>query len=147
MSGIEIQDVTVTYPQTRSDNRLVALWQFSLSVEDGEFVTVVGPSGCGKTTLLNTVAGLITPAEGEVRVDGVPVTGPGPDRAVVFQEYALLPWRSVWDNIRLGLEAQPHLRDGAEESIRDVVARKLCVSEYLLNAGERGDDIAIIAKR
>lgn len=121
MSVIEIRDLTVAYPQARTTNRLVALWQVNLSVRDGEFLTVVGPSGCGKTTLLNTVAGLVAPTEGEVTVDGRPVAGPGPERAVVFQEYALLPWRSVWDNIRFGLEMQPSLRDSAERRIREAI--------------------------
>lgn len=103
-SSIQIQDVTVAYPQARSDRRLIALWKVSLDIREGEFVTVVGPSGCGKTTLLNCIAGLVSPVEGQVLVDGDLVTGPGPDRAVVFQDYALLPWRSVWDNVRFALE-------------------------------------------
>ncbi len=103
-SSIHIQDVTVAYPQARSDRRLIALWKVSLDIREGEFITVVGPSGCGKTTLLNCIAGLVSPVEGGVTVDGEPVTGPGPDRAVVFQDYALLPWRTVWDNVRFALE-------------------------------------------
>jgi NitT/TauT family transport system ATP-binding protein len=121
VSVIEIRDLTVAYPQARTTNRLVALWQVNLSVGDGEFVTVVGPSGCGKTTLLNAVAGLVPPTSGEVLVDGKRVTEPGPERAVVFQEYALLPWRSVWDNIRFGLEMQPRLRASADQRIRDAI--------------------------
>ncbi len=121
MSVIEIRDLTIAYPQARTSNRLVALWQVNLSVRDGEFLTVVGPSGCGKTTLLNAVAGLLAPTAGEVTVDGKRVTGPGPERAVVFQEYALLPWRTVWDNIRFGLEMQPRLRDSATSRIRETI--------------------------
>jgi NitT/TauT family transport system ATP-binding protein len=121
VSVIEIRDLTVAYPQARTSNRLVALWQVNLSVRDGEFLTVVGPSGCGKTTLLNAVAGLIEPTGGEVTVDGKRVAGPSPERAVVFQEYALLPWRTVWDNIRFGLEMQPRLRDSADGRIREAI--------------------------
>jgi NitT/TauT family transport system ATP-binding protein len=121
VSVIEIRDLTVAYPQARTSNRLVALWEVNLSVRDGEFLTVVGPSGCGKTTLLNAVAGLVPATAGEVLVDGKRVTGPGPERAVVFQEYALLPWRTVWDNIKFGLEMQSHLRATAERRIREAV--------------------------
>jgi NitT/TauT family transport system ATP-binding protein len=121
VSVIEIRNLTVAYPQARSSNRLVALWKVDLSVRDGEFLTVVGPSGCGKTTLLNAVAGVIEPTEGEVTVDGRRVVGPGPERAVVFQEYALLPWRSVWDNVRFGLEMQPRLQATAEQRIREAI--------------------------
>ena len=121
MSFIEIRDLTVAYPQARSSNRLVALWEVNLSVGDGEFITVVGPSGCGKTTLLNAVAGLVPATAGEVLVDGKRVSGPGPERAVVFQEYALLPWRTAWDNIRFGLEMQPKLRDSANRRIREAI--------------------------
>ncbi|MBX3031705.1 MAG: ABC transporter ATP-binding protein [Chloroflexi bacterium] len=112
-SSIQIQDVTVAYPQARSDRRLIALWKVSLDIQEGEFITVVGPSGCGKTTLLNCIAGLVSPVEGQVLVDGERVTGPGPDRAVVFQDYALLPWRTVWDNVRFALEG------GAGRTITD----------------------------
>ncbi|WP_407652199.1 ABC transporter ATP-binding protein [Halomicrococcus gelatinilyticus] len=83
-----------------------ALDDVSFSVQDGEFVCVVGPSGCGKTTLFRTIAGLETPTEGSVRLDGDPVTGPGTDRGMVFQGYGLFPWRSVAGNVAFGLEQQ-----------------------------------------
>lgn len=91
-------------PFTRA--RVVALDGVDLEVEEGEFLTVVGRSGCGKTTLLNILAGLLQPTRGTVRLDGWPVTGPGPDRGVVFQEFAIMPWRTVERNIAHGLEIQ-----------------------------------------
>jgi NitT/TauT family transport system ATP-binding protein len=81
----------------------VALDRFSLDVADGEFVTVVGPSGCGKSTALNIAAGLLAPSEGEVRVDGRTVEGPGPERGMIFQQYALFPWLTVRQNVEFGL--------------------------------------------
>lgn len=81
-----------------------ALRDVSLSVAEGEFVCLLGPSGCGKTTLLRIIAGLESPTEGEVRVDGVPVDGPTPRLGMIFQDYSLYPWRRVIDNIAFGLE-------------------------------------------
>jgi NitT/TauT family transport system ATP-binding protein len=85
----------------------------SLELGAGEFVAVTGPSGCGKTTLLRLVAGLLRPTGGAVRVDGLPVGAPGPDRVIVFQDAALLPWLSAARNVALGLELSGRLR-GAE---------------------------------
>ena len=99
---IAVRNVSTAY---ESGNESVqALSDVSFSVDDGEFCCVVGPSGCGKTTLLRTIAGLETPDSGSVLVDGEPVTGPGLDRGMVFQEYALFPWRTVRENIRFGLD-------------------------------------------
>jgi NitT/TauT family transport system ATP-binding protein len=120
-ASIQIEDLTVSYPQARSDHPLIALWRVGLTVDEGEFVTIVGPSGCGKTTLLNAVAGLVRPTEGRILVDGRPVVGPSPERAVVFQDYALFPWRTAWDNVKFGLEEQPRLRVGADERIRAAI--------------------------
>ena len=89
---------------SRSYESMQALADVSFSVTEGEFCCVVGPSGCGKTTLLRTIAGLEDPDSGSVLVDGDPVTGPGLDRGMVFQEYALFPWRTVRGNIRFGLD-------------------------------------------
>ena len=78
----------------------------NLDIARGTFVTIVGPSGCGKSSLLLAIAGLVKPAGGRVLVNGQPVSGPGRDRAMVFQDFALMPWRTVLDNVRFGLELQ-----------------------------------------
>ena len=101
---LEAQDIRLSYSQPRSGTQLVAIDGVSLQVMDGEFVAIVGPSGCGKTTFLSVVDGLIAATGGRVLVDGEVVTRPGPDRAVVFQDASLLPWRTVLGNVRYGLE-------------------------------------------
>jgi len=100
---------------------VVALDGVSLTVDDREFVAVVGPSGCGKTTLLRLFAGLESPTAGEVLVDGDPVAGPGPERAMVFQSFNLFPWRSVLGNVAFGLEMARVPEDEREERAREWV--------------------------
>jgi NitT/TauT family transport system ATP-binding protein len=77
-----------------------------LTIDDGEFVAIVGPSGCGKSTFLHIAGGFVNPSDGSIRFDGTPITKPGPNRGVVFQDYSLYPWRTVIGNIVWGLEAQ-----------------------------------------
>ena len=89
---------------------LPVLDRIHLRVERGEFVALLGPSGCGKSTLLRLVAGLEPPSDGELLVEGKPIVGPDPSRVVVFQDPTLFPWRNVWDNVALGLEAQGLLK-------------------------------------
>jgi len=89
---------------------LPVLDRLHLRVERGQFVAFLGPSGCGKSTLLRLVAGLEPPSEGELLVEGEPILGPDPSRVVVFQDPTLFPWRNVWDNVALGLEAQGLLK-------------------------------------
>ncbi len=103
---ITAANLTVGYELHRERQRLTALRDVSLTVDRGEFVVLVGPSGCGKTTFINAISGLVSPWEGTIEVNGRPVTGPGPDRAMVFQDYALMPWRTVEQNIRLPFELQ-----------------------------------------
>ncbi|MBN9050206.1 MAG: ABC transporter ATP-binding protein [Rhizobiales bacterium] len=85
------------------NQKLVVLDQLSVNIENGKFICLLGPSGCGKSTFLRCIAGLDVPSSGEIMVDGKPVAGPGPDRAMVFQDYALFPWCNVADNIMFGL--------------------------------------------
>lgn len=87
-------------------NAFTALKNLNLDIADGEIVTVVGPSGCGKSTAMNIVAGLTDVSAGECLVDGHPVSGPGPDRGVIFQQYALFPWLTVRENVAFGLMLQ-----------------------------------------
>ena len=99
---IELRDVSKTYVSARTGDNVEALRKISFDMGAHEFVSIVGPSGCGKSTLLSLVAGFAMPSAGEIRVDGVPVAGPDPKRGVVFQDYALFPWRTVRGNVEFG---------------------------------------------
>jgi NitT/TauT family transport system ATP-binding protein len=100
---IQGRNVNLTFrPPNRTPVR--ALGNFDIDVEEGEFLSIVGPSGCGKSTFLNILLGLIKPDSGDLMLDGRKISGPGNDRAMVFQEFGLLPWRTVENNIELGLE-------------------------------------------
>jgi len=101
---LEVNDLHKQFP-ARSGT-IVALRDINLHVQEGEFVCAVGASGSGKSTLLRLIAGLETPTRGEVRVDGVRVTGPGADRGMVFQNYTLYPWMTIVENVGFGLKLQ-----------------------------------------
>jgi NitT/TauT family transport system ATP-binding protein len=103
---LEAHDIRLEYFQPRTNTCLTALDGINLTIMDGEFVSIVGPSGCGKTTFLSVVDGLIPATSGRIVVDGQVVAKPGPDRAVVFQDASLLPWRTVLKNVLYGLECQ-----------------------------------------
>lgn len=101
---IVIDDLCVEYERKTGGERLLAVDRLRLTVGCEEFVTILGPSGCGKSTTLMVLAGLVKKTRGSVQVNGAEVSGPGPDRALVFQDFALLPWRTVADNIRMGFQ-------------------------------------------
>jgi len=113
---ISIRAVTKTF------GALTALDDVSLDVADGTFLSLVGPSGSGKSTLLDLLGGLTTPTSGEVRIDGEPVRGPGLDRGVVFQQYALFPWRTARANVEFGLEGGPLGKRQRAERAREYLA-------------------------
>jgi NitT/TauT family transport system ATP-binding protein len=117
---IGINDIVFSYDDALQSTA-TTLDHVNLSIEHGEFVAVIGPSGCGKSTLLRLLAGLIFPKEGSISVDGNPVTGPGLDRAVVFQDYSLFPWMTARENVVLALE-QAAL--GASKHERVTIAEK-----------------------
>ena len=98
---ISFQNVTRRFGE--GDKSFLALDRLNLDIADGEFVTVVGPSGCGKSTAMNIAAGLTDASDGKVLVDGRSVSGPGPERGVIFQQYALFPWLTVRQNVEFGL--------------------------------------------
>lgn len=97
---VVIENVSVVFGKGRKSHEAVK--DTSLEVRPGEFVCILGPSGCGKSTLLNSVAGYVTATQGNVAVDGVPVTGPGPERGMVFQQYSLFPWKTIRENVAFG---------------------------------------------
>jgi nitrate/nitrite transport system ATP-binding protein len=102
MAFLELKGVSKGYGNGAS--RTQVLRDVNLRIGEGEFVAIVGYSGAGKTTLMSIIAGLLAPTTGTVNMQGRPITGPGPDRAIVFQNYSLLPWLSVYDNIRLAVD-------------------------------------------
>jgi NitT/TauT family transport system ATP-binding protein len=105
----------------RGDQELLVLDDINLAFRPGEFVSLVGASGCGKTTLLRIVDGLIPPTEGQVLLDGKPIVGPSRDRGFVFQSDALLPWRSVIDNVTFGLEVQQVPKSDARARANELI--------------------------
>lgn len=115
---LQLNSISKIFDETDKET----LQDISLSVEKGEFICIVGPSGCGKSTLLNLVAGLDTPSDGEIILDGSKVEGPGADRVVMFQEAALYPWLNVMENVMFGLRAAGHdkasQREIAEKYLR-----------------------------
>jgi NitT/TauT family transport system ATP-binding protein len=115
MGSISFQNVDKVFGQTGGGVK--ALDDINLTIDEKEFVAIVGPSGCGKTTCLRMVAGFEQPTSGVVSVSGKPVTAPGPERAVVFQQFALFPWKTVRENIDLGLRNKSLPKDERDRLI------------------------------
>jgi len=111
---IDIMDVSHTFDGGKR-GKVIALDRVNLKVEDGEIIALLGPSGCGKSTLLYMVAGFYPVQSGKILLDGRPVSKPGPDRGIVFQEYVLFPWRTVEENVVYGLEVQGLGREEREK--------------------------------
>lgn len=125
MKTLELRHLAKTYFDPYAGSHVTAVHDVSLAIEQGEFVSVVGPSGCGKTTILNMIAGFIPHSGGDILLNGTPIDGPGPERGVVFQSFALFPWKTVLDNVGFG----PKMR-GVAKPERDRIAH-----EYLALAG------------
>jgi NitT/TauT family transport system ATP-binding protein len=117
---IEIDHVSQVF-QTSSRQDHLALSDISLTIDDGAFVSILGPSGCGKSTLLYIVGGFVNPTRGAARMKGRPITGPGPDRGPVFQEFALFPWKSVLGNVMYGPRQQGIKVSEAEAQSRALI--------------------------
>jgi len=120
MARIEIDRVTKRY-ESEDASQGLALEDVSLTIADNEFVTLVGRSGCGKTTLLNIVAGLVAPTDGEVRVDGRPVTGPGQGKGMVFQQHALFPWLTAIQNVEFAGKSRGVPRQERRETASQLI--------------------------
>ena len=126
---ISMQDLHLAYFNEERGERHVAVEGLSLDVREREFLCVVGPSGCGKSTLLAAIAGFLKPSGGSLTLDGKTIQGPGADRGVVFQEYALLPWMNVIDNVALGLKFK-----GVSKADRHAIALRFLTMANLADA-------------
>ncbi len=132
MKSLQVRDLKKTYFDPYAAQHVTALHGLNLDVRAGEFVCVVGPSGCGKTTLLNMIAGFISPSSGQIEVEGKAVKGPGPDRGVVFQSFALFPWKTVLENVGFG----PRMR-GLPKDECDRIAQEFLGIAGLGHAAQR----------
>ncbi len=124
---IQVRGVEKTF--SVGAQKIVALQNIDLDIRKGEFVCLLGPSGCGKSTLLNAVAGFQPPTKGTVTVDGRTITEPGPDRGMVFQEYALFPWMTVAQNVAFGLEIKGMSKAGIAERV-EWLLQKLHLQDF-----------------
>ena len=120
---ITFDNVSVDFPTAQGPMRV--LDGVSFDIRNGEFVSIIGPSGCGKTTMMNIVGGFVQPTEGRVLLDGKPVTAPGPDRGVIFQEYGVFPWLTVRQNIEFGLKLAASKTPSAQRS--EIVQRYMAL--------------------
>ncbi|MFY7911224.1 MAG: ABC transporter ATP-binding protein [Emticicia sp.] len=108
-TSIEVKDVTVSF-KSKGKGTFTAVKDIDLTIKKGEIVSIIGHSGCGKSTLMNTISGMVAPSSGEVIANGKTVKGPGPDRGIVFQNYSLLPWLTVYKNVFEAVDSVlPHL--------------------------------------
>jgi NitT/TauT family transport system ATP-binding protein len=122
---VEIQGLSKSFHKTVKDRTIEvkALADVSLSIRENEFLSIIGPSGCGKTTLLKMIDGLIPYDGGKILINGKQITAPGPDRAVVFQSFALLPWRTVLANVEFSLELRQLSKEERTQTARDYLKR------------------------
>ena len=132
MKTLSIEHLSKTYFDPYAGKHVTAVRDVSLSVDAGEFVAVVGPSGCGKTTILNMIAGFLPVSGGAISLAGKPVRGPGRERGVVFQSFALFPWKTVLDNVGFG----PKMR-GLPKAECDRIAHEYLALAGLTHAAER----------
>ncbi len=132
MKNLIIQNLSKTYFDPYAGANVTAVNDISMTINQGEFVSIVGPSGCGKTTLLNMLAGFISPSGGSIMIDAKPVKGPGPERGVVFQTFALFPWKTVLENVGFG----PRMR-GLPSAQCDHIAREYLALVGLEHAANR----------
>src|SRR5687767_1928631 len=100
---LEIKNLEISFPTPKG--KYTAVRNIDLQIKKGEIVSIIGHSGCGKSTIMNAVGGMLTPTKGTVTINGQPVKGPGPDRGIVFQNYSLLPWLTVYENIFQAVDA------------------------------------------
>jgi len=131
---LRLTGVTKSFLTPRTGTTTLAVAEMSLDIETGEFICIVGPSGCGKSTVLNMIAGLDSPSSGRIEKDGQVITGPGADRGVMFQDYALMPWQSVEGNVGFGL------RHGTPGQHLNASQRQERIAHYIDLVGLRGSE-------
>ena len=120
---LEFDGVAKVYSTDKGKGSYTVLEDVNLSIQEGEFVCVIGHSGCGKSTLLSMVSGLNKPSSGQIRLKNQPITKPGPDRMVIFQNYSLLPWKTAYENVYLAVE-QVYKHKSAQEK-KDITLEHL----------------------
>ena len=127
---VEIKGISKTYGEARWEQQTI-IKDLSLEIEPGKLTVIVGPSGCGKSTLVNLLAGFEKPDRGEILLDGVPVTGPGKDRMVVFQETALIPWQTTYENVVFGPKLRGDLKGEALDAAAKALLAKVGLREFM----------------
>ena len=120
MSYLEIKDLEISFPTPKG--KYTAVRDINLSIEKGEIISIIGHSGCGKSTILNAIAGMLTPSAGSVVLNNQNIKGPGPDRGIVFQNYSLLPWLTVYQNI---FQVVDSVMKGTATEKHEIVAKNL----------------------